>query len=61
MESDFRWWRQPALVMSPFDATDQLPDHGALPMDVFTAHVDAVLADCARWLAEVQEAQGEQA
>ena len=70
MQSDYRWWRQPdsvrgwwrqpALITTcPFDATDQLPDHGAMPMDEFTAHVDAVLADCARWLAEVQEAQGE--
>ena len=52
-------WRENDLCPRPYDATDQLPDHSAMPMDAFTAHVDAVLADCARWLAEVQEAQGE--
>jgi hypothetical protein len=57
-----QWLRQPLYVLPstpPTNVTDQLPDHGALPMEAFTAHVDAVLADCARWLAEVQDAQGE--
>jgi len=54
-----QWGVAPVPLEQPCDATDELPDHCAMPMDEFTAHVDAVLADCARWLAEVQEGQGE--
>lgn len=44
-----------ARDQEPYDANASLPDDTALPLDAWTAKVDAVLADCARWLTDVEE------